>query len=743
MDQAKIDQAAHEKAEILKRYRQLLKACKSTLEKGDKELIRKAFDMALEAHKDMRRKSGEPYIYHPLAVAKIAAEEIGLGTTSVVCALLHDVVEDTYITLPTIKKQFGAKVASIIDGLTKISASVFNEQTNSLQAENFRKMLLTLGDDVRVIILKLADRLHNMRTLESMSRNTQLKIASETLYIYAPLAHRLGLYAMKTELEDLSIKFTESNQYKLVAAKLSETKQERNRFIKKFIEDLDHKLQTLGLKYEIIGRPKSIFSIMKKMQKQQIPFEEVYDLFAIRIIVDSPLEREKADCFQIYGLLTDNYTLNPARYRDWITHPKSNGYESLHTTVLSHDGKWVEVQIRTSRMDDIAEKGYAAHWKYKEAGVKTDSGLEDWLAKVRETLENPEASALDFIDDFQLNFMGEEVFVFTPKGSLKKLSQNATALDFAFDIHSDVGNHCIGAKVNNKLVPLSYKLQNGDTIEILTSQKQKPNEDWLNFVVTGKARSRIKYYLKEEIHKVAEEGEESIKRRFRNSGIEMTHDDIEKLVKHFDLKSSLDFFYLVGKGSIDKTTLNLKETLAEKPRQTTDNKSQDKAREIALKAKQKDLVRPDTIIIGDDDTDLDYSLSTCCAPIPGDDIFAFVTVGDGIKIHRTNCKNSPKMMSTYGYRVLKARWSKGGAVSEKSFLTNISIVGTDSVGIVQGITDIISKQMQVNMKSISIDTVDGRFEGSISLYIYDTNHLDDIIQKISEVDGIYQVIRNS
>ncbi len=743
MDTAKIDQAAHEKAELLKRYRQLLKACKSTLEKGDKELIRKAFDMALEAHKDMRRKSGEPYIYHPIAVAKIAAEEIGLGTTSVVCALLHDVVEDTYITLPTIKKQFGAKVASIIDGLTKISASVFNEQTNSLQAENFRKMLLTLGDDVRVIILKLADRLHNMRTLESMSRNTQLKIASETLYIYAPLANRLGLYAIKTELEDLSIKFTESKQYKLVLGKLHETKQERDKFIKNFIDDLDKKLQSLGLKYKIIGRPKSIYSIMKKMQKQQIPFEEVYDLFAIRIIVDSPLEMEKADSFQIYGLLTENYTLNPARYRDWITHPKSNGYESLHTTVLSNDNKWVEIQIRTSRMDDIAEKGYAAHWKYKEAGVKTDSGLEDWLSKVRETLENPESNALDFIDDFQLNFMGEEVFVFTPKGSLKKLSQHATALDFAYDVHSDVGNHCIGAKVNNKLVPLSYKLQNGDTIEILTSQKQKPNEDWLNFVVTGKARSKIKYYLKEDIHKVAEEGEESIKRRFRNSGIEMTNEDIEKLVKHFDLKTSMDFFYLVGKGSIDNTTLNLKKTLAEKPRQTTEDKSQDKARENAEKAKHKNLVRPDTIIIGENDTDLDYTLGSCCAPIPGDDIFAFVTVGEGIKIHRTNCKNAPKMMATYGYRVLKARWSKGGAVSEKSFLTNISIVGTDSVGIVQGITDIISKQMQVNMKSISIDTVDGRFEGSISLYIYDTNHLDDIIQKISDLDGIYEVTRNS
>ncbi|MBI3234992.1 MAG: bifunctional (p)ppGpp synthetase/guanosine-3',5'-bis(diphosphate) 3'-pyrophosphohydrolase, partial [Bacteroidetes bacterium] len=476
-----------EKKEILKRYRQLLKVCKSNLEKGDKELIRNAFNLALEAHKDMRRKSGEPYIYHPLAVAQICAEEIGLGPTSIVCALLHDVVEDTYITLDNIKMKFGSKIATIVDGLTKISTSVYDSTTGSVQAENFRKMLLTLSDDVRVILIKLADRLHNMRTLESMSRNSQLKIASETLYIYAPLAHRLGLYLIKTELEDLSVKYTETKEYKLISEKLSETKLERNKFVKSFIEPINAKLVNANLKFDIKGRPKSIYSIMKKMKKQNIPFEEVYDLFAIRIILDSTWEDEKSDCFKAYGIVTDMYTPNPERFRDWISTPKANGYESLHTTVMSPEGKWVEVQIRTQRMDDIAEKGYAAHWKYKEqqAAAKnpklldktgkygqtnTDqqSGLDQWLASVREMLENPESNAIDFLDDFKQNFFAEEVFVFTPKGELRKMPNNSSALDFAYEIHSDVGNKCIGAKVNNKLVPLSHKLVNGDQVEILT-----------------------------------------------------------------------------------------------------------------------------------------------------------------------------------------------------------------------------------------------------------------------------------
>jgi guanosine-3',5'-bis(diphosphate) 3'-pyrophosphohydrolase len=505
-----------ENKEIVKRYRHLLRSCKRTLEKGDKKTIREAFELSLEAHKDMRRKSGEPYIFHPLAVAQIAAEEIGLGTTSVVCALLHDTVEDTHISLADINHKFGEKVAKIIDGLTKIS-NVFDTETNSPQAENFRKMLLTLSDDVRVILIKLADRLHNMRTLDSMSRKNQLKIASETKYIYAPLAHRLGLYAIKTELEDLALKFTEEEQYKSIASKLLETKTQRTKYIKLFTEPIIEELEHQGFKYEIKGRPKSIYSIYNKMRKQNIPFEEVYDLFAIRVIVDSPPESEKADCWKVYSIVTDFYRPNPDRLRDWVSTPKANGYESLHTTVMGPKGRWVEVQIRSKRMDEIAEKGFAAHWKYKETGgAHSDNDFERWLQQVREILENPDSNALDFLDDFKLNLFAEEVFVFTPKGELRKLPANATALDFAFDIHTGIGSHCIGAKVNNKLVPLNHKLANGDQVEIITSSKQRPNEDWLAYVVTAKAKAKIKDILKEEKKKIAEDGREALQRKFQH-----------------------------------------------------------------------------------------------------------------------------------------------------------------------------------------------------------------------------------
>ncbi|MBS1525577.1 MAG: bifunctional (p)ppGpp synthetase/guanosine-3',5'-bis(diphosphate) 3'-pyrophosphohydrolase, partial [Bacteroidetes bacterium] len=494
-----------EKNEILKRYRALLRACKSTLQSGDKKdrkLIRKAFELALESHKDMRRKSGEPYIYHPIAVAQIAAEEIGLGPTSVVCALLHDVVEDTDVTLDDIERMFGKKVALIIDGLTKISG-VF-DTNSSLQAENFRKMLLTLADDVRVILIKLADRLHNMRTMEFMPRDKQLKLSSETVYLYAPLAHRLGLYAIKSELEDLSMKYMERETYQFIKNKLNEKKTEREKFIRDFIEPLKKVLESQGLHADVFGRPKSIHSIWNKMKKKAIPFEEVYDLFAIRIILDSAPENEKSECWKAYSIVTDLYRPNPDRLRDWISSPKANGYESLHTTVMGPKGQWVEVQIRTKRMNEIAEKGFAAHWKYKES--TTDSGLDQWVQKVREMLKNPELNALDFLDDFKMNLFSDEIFIFTPKGMLIQLPQGATALDFAFEIHTDVGATCIGAKVNHKLVPLGYKLQNGDQVEIITSSKQTPKEDWLNIVVTAKAKAKIKSALKEEKRKIADEG---------------------------------------------------------------------------------------------------------------------------------------------------------------------------------------------------------------------------------------------
>jgi guanosine-3',5'-bis(diphosphate) 3'-pyrophosphohydrolase len=732
----KIDIEAENK-EIVKRYRHLLRSCKRTLEKGDKKTIREAFELSLEAHKDMRRKSGEPYIFHPLAVAQIAAEEIGLGTTSVVCALLHDTVEDTHISLADINHKFGEKVAKIIDGLTKIS-NVFDTETNSPQAENFRKMLLTLSDDVRVILIKLADRLHNMRTLDSMSRKNQLKIASETKYIYAPLAHRLGLYAIKTELEDLALKFTEEEQYKSIASKLLETKTQRTKYIKLFTEPIIEELEHQGFKYEIKGRPKSIYSIYNKMRKQNIPFEEVYDLFAIRVIVDSPPESEKADCWKVYSIVTDFYRPNPDRLRDWVSTPKANGYESLHTTVMGPKGRWVEVQIRSKRMDEIAEKGFAAHWKYKETGgAHSDNDFERWLQQVREILENPDSNALDFLDDFKLNLFAEEVFVFTPKGELRKLPANATALDFAFDIHTGIGSHCIGAKVNNKLVPLNHKLANGDQVEIITSSKQRPNEDWLAYVVTAKAKAKIKDILKEEKKKIAEDGREALQRKFQHQKIAFTSENINHLLSWFRLKSAIDLYYLIATDKIKKTELDVAEIISE----VTDKKNvpQPDVTEVRKKAKIADL-KEDTILIGED-YDFDYSMAKCCNPIPGDDVFGFITVGEGIKVHRTNCPNAVGLMSNYGYRILKARWRDTPIKSGQAFLAGVKIEGIDSVGIISTITDIISKELQVNMQSITVQSNEGKFEGKIMLFIYDTSHLEELMNKIKASNQLIQVSR--
>ena len=726
-----------ENKEKVKRYRHLLRSCKRTLEKGDKKTIREAFELSLEAHKDMRRKSGEPYIFHPLAVAQIAAEEIGLGTTSVVCALLHDTVEDTHISLADINHRFGEKVAKIIDGLTKIS-NVFDTETNSPQAENFRKMLLTLSDDVRVILIKLADRLHNMRTLDSMSRKNQLKIASETKYIYAPLAHRLGLYAIKTELEDLALKFTEEEQYKSIASKLLETKTQRTKYIKLFTEPIIEELEHQGFKYEIKGRPKSIYSIYNKMRKQNIPFEEVYDLFAIRVIVDSPLESEKADCWKVYSIVTDFYRPNPDRLRDWVSTPKANGYESLHTTVMGPKGRWVEVQIRSKRMDEIAEKGFAAHWKYKETGgTHSDNDFERWLQQVREILENPDSNALDFLDDFKLNLFAEEVFVFTPKGELRKLPANATALDFAFDIHTGIGSHCIGAKVNNKLVPLNHKLANGDQVEIITSSKQRPNEDWLAYVVTAKAKAKIKDILKEEKKKIAEDGREALQRKFQHQKIAFTSENINHLLSWFRLKSAIDLYYLIATDKIKKTELDVAEIISE----VTDKKNapQPDVTEVRKKAKIADL-KEDTILIGED-YDFDYSMAKCCNPIPGDDVFGFITVGEGIKVHRTNCPNAVGLMSNYGYRILKARWRDTPIKRGQAFLAGVKIEGIDSVGIISTITDIISKELQVNMQSITVQSNEGKFEGKIMLFIYDTSHLEELMNKIKDSNQLIQVSR--
>ncbi|TWJ02497.1 GTP pyrophosphokinase [Mucilaginibacter frigoritolerans] len=721
-----------EKNEILKRYRALLRASKSTLQKGDKRMIRKAFEVALESHKDMRRKSGEPYIYHPIAVAQIAAEEIGLGTTSIVCALLHDVVEDTNMTLDDIEREFGKKVAMIIDGLTKISG-VF-DTNSSLQAENFRKMLLTLADDVRVILIKLADRLHNMRTMEFMPRDKQLKLSSETVYLYAPLAHRLGLYAIKSELEDLSMKYMERETYQFIKNKLNEKKAEREKFIRDFIEPVKKVIAGQGLEADIFGRPKSIHSIWNKMKKKSIPFEEVYDLFAIRIILDSTPEHEKADCWKAYSIVTDLYRPNPDRLRDWISSPKANGYESLHTTVMGPRGQWVEVQIRTKRMNEIAEKGFAAHWKYKESS--SDSGLDQWVQKVRDLLKNPESNALDFLDDFKMNLFSDEIFIFTPKGALIQLPLNATALDFAFEIHTDVGASCIGAKVNHKLVPLNHKLQNGDQVEIITSSKQVPKEDWLNIVVTAKAKAKIKSALKEEKRKIAEDGKEILERKLKSLKITYNSENIHKLSYFFKLPSTQDLFYNVAKGTIDMK--DLKEYQASE--KVVENKPQDKieAEQVQslmrnLKSKDKDM-----LLIGEDMQKIDYKLANCCNPIPGDDVFGFITVSDGIKIHRTNCPNAAKLMANYGYRIVKARWTNQ---QELAFLTGLRITGIDDVGLINKLTTVISNDFKVNMRSITVDSDNGIFEGSIMVYVNDTEHLDNLIKKLKTVKGVTGVNR--
>ncbi len=721
-----------ENKEIRKRYRALLRACKPTLQRGDKQMIRKAFDLALESHKDMRRKSGEPYIYHPIAVAQIAAEEIGLGTTSIVCALLHDVVEDTAITLDEIEQMFGKKVRRIIDGLTKISG-IF-DPNSSMQAENFRKMLLTLADDVRVILIKLADRLHNMRTMEFMARDKQLKIASETSYLYAPLAHRLGLYAIKSELEDLSMKYTDPDTYKFIAKKLNEKKAEREKFIADFVSPIQEILTEQGLTADIFGRPKSIHSIWNKMRKKSIPFEEVYDLFAIRIIIDSPYDREKTECWKAYSIVTDLYRPNPDRLRDWVSSPKGNGYESLHTTVMGPRGQWVEVQIRTKRMNEIAEKGFAAHWKYKESN--SDSGLDQWIKKVRDVLSNPDQNALDFVDDFKMNLFSDEIFIFTPKGTLIQLPNNATALDFAFEIHSDIGATCIGAKVNHKLVPLSHQLQNGDQVEIITSSKQTPKEDWLSFVVTAKAKSKIRSSLKEEKRRVAEDGKEILERKLKSLKITYNTDNINKITNFFKYPSSQELFFNVAKGGID--IKDLREYAAtEKMIDTSPVNGQFNAHMGGLveKINKKDY---DTLLLGDDLQKIDYTLAPCCNPIPGDDVFGFLTVNDGIKIHRTSCPNASKLMANYGYRIMKAKWT---SKQDSAFLTGLRIVGIDDVGLVNKLTTVISHDFNVNIRSLSISSNEGIFEGNIMVFVNDTEQLNSLIKHLKQVRGITSVTR--
>jgi len=726
--------AVEEKKEIISRYRRLLRKAKPILKEGDARLIKRAFTISLEAHKDMRRKSGEPYIFHPLTVAEICVEEIGLGTTSIIAALLHDVVEDTDFQLADIERIFGKKIARIVDGLTKIRG-VF-EYGTSQQAENFRKMLFTLSEDVRVILIKLADRLHNMRTLDSMPRNKQLKVSSETIYLYAPLAHRLGLNAIKSELEDLYLRFTDNAVYTEIANKIDETKASRTKFIKQFVQPIKDELDKLKIDYEIKSRPKSMFSIWNKMRKQGIPFEEVYDLFAVRFILDAPFEQEKSYCWQVYSIVTDYYTPNPDRLRDWISTPRTNGYESLHTTVMAKNGQWVEVQIRTQRMDEIAEKGYAAHWKYKDTAANHESNLEKWLVRVRELLERQDLTALEFVDDFRGNLFSEEVFVFTPKGELKTLPIGSTALDFAFDIHTDIGAKCIGAKVNQKLVPINNILKNGDQIEILTSAKQKPNEDWLRFVVSPKAKAKIKELLKEDKKHIAEDGKETLQRKLKHLKIEPTSQVYEQLLAYFNVNSKLDLHFKFGKGLI--TPNDLKRFSEFKPSPTIKpkvNLPDLKVQEQEIKAKGR---YDDILLIGEDMDVVEYKLAKCCTPIPGDEVFGFVTVSEGIKIHRTNCPNATELLANHGNRVIKAKWT---SQHEVAFLTGLKIVGTDRVGLINDVSKIISEELKVNMSSLSFNSEHGIFNGEIMLYVNDTRHLDLLIGKLEKVEGVVKVAR--
>jgi len=724
-----------EKKEIVRHYRALLRALREKLKKGDKELLRTAFEMAANAHKTMRRKTGEPYILHPIAVAMICVEEIGLGVRSTICALLHDTVEDTDIALEDIKSEFGNEIAKIVDGLTKISTIM--DANSSQQAENFKKILLTLTDDPRVILIKLADRLHNMRTLDAMKNEKQLKIASETIWVYAPLAHRMGLYNLKTELEDLSMKYMEPDTYKEIAKKLAETKRERTKYINEFIRPLKEKLTHAEFEFEIQGRPKSIHSIWNKIKKKGVSFEEVYDLFAIRVILDVPLDKEKEDCWKVYSLITDEYLPSPERLRDWLSNPKSNGYEALHTTVMGPQGKWVEVQIRTKRMNEIAEKGLAAHFKYKE-GSQSEDRFDKWFVQIREALGNQQEEGIDFLQDFKTSFLAEEIYVYTPKGEVKMLPINSSALDFAFYIHTAIGSKCIGAKVNHKLVPISHKLRSGDQIEIITSNKQKPTEDWLQNVVTAKAKNSIKDALREEKKQIGEEGKYTLQRKLEGIGAIYNTYNIDQVMNYYKLSSHLDLLFKIATKNIDLKELKLFQVVGEKieapkPLVIPQEINGELASHKQLPKKDSEL-----IIFGESSDKIKYSLGKCCNPIPGDDVFGFVSTAKGLIIHRTNCPNATQLLANYGHRVVKTKWAKN---KEISFLTGLSIVGMDDVGIVNKITNIISGELKINIAALTIESREGLFEGTIKVYVHDKDELEDLVDKIKALQGIQQVSR--
>ncbi|MFN7098896.1 MAG: RelA/SpoT family protein [Flavobacterium sp.] len=725
---------------IAQEYKELLRISYQTLTDEDKKLIRKAFDVSVEAHKDQRRKSGEAYIFHPIAVAKIVASEIGLGATSIAAALLHDVVEDTPTTVQDIERLFNPKVAQLVEGLTKISL-VQKDLNASMQAENFRKMILTLNDDVRVILIKLADRLHNMQTMDSMQEDKQTKIASETLYIYAPLAHRLGLYNIKTKLEDLGLKYTEPTIYNEIVSKIKETKEQQDAYIADISEVLKGSLDKEGVEYIIKGRPKSIYSIRRKMKAQNVSFDEVYDKFALRIVYKANPNEEKFIAWKIYSIVTDHYRPSPSRLRDWISSPKTTGYEALHITVMGPKGRWVEVQVRSERMDEIAEKGYAAHYKYKN-GATEESGLDVWLNLLREALENSETNAVDFVEDFKMNLYSKEIFVFTPKGEIKSLPKGATSLDFAFGIHSEIGIRTRGTRVNGKLVPLNFELKSGDQVEVITSQHQKPTINWLDYVTTSRAKTKIKNVLNENTKKIGEEGKELLTRKLKHLKITMSEQVVNELVNFFKLKTSLDLFYRVGIGSIENQ--QLKDYASQKSNSIINFFKNKIKRSGSSNTSDEDIHKPvissnyDMLVFGKEHDKLDYKLSPCCNPIPGDDVFGFVTINEGIKVHKKDCPNAIGMQSNYAYRIMSAKWIDS---SQEEFKAIINITGMDVLGLTNQLTKVISNNMHVNIQSIALSTDAGIFEGQVAVIVQNNTILKKLISNIKKIDGVDKVTR--
>ena len=735
------DFTAEEEKYINEEFEKVFKYCKGCKIEKNEKLIRKAFDLANKAHYGIRRRSGEPYIHHPIEVAQIVAKEIGLGTKSVVSAILHDVVEDTDYTIEDIERLFGPRISNIIDGLTKISGKFDAE---SLQAENFRKMLMTLSDDVRVIFVKLADRLHNMRTLGSMPDAKKQKIASETLFIYAPLAHRLGLYSIKTELEDLCLKHQHPDVYEEITSKVKTTEKQRISYINKFTLPVINQLVDAGLEFDITGRPKSVYSIWNKMNAKGVPFEEVFDLFAVRIIFESDdAANEKKQCWNLYSIITDIYQPNPDRLRDWVSTPKANGYEALHTTVMGPDGKWVEIQIRSKRMNDIAERGYAAHWKYKGLS-ETENELDKWIKEISKLLETPESDALEFLDEFKMNLFSSEIYVFTPKGLLKRVPKGSTALDFAYDIHSHIGNTAIGAKVNFKLVALSHVLKSGDQVEIITSDKQTPNRDWLEFVITAKAKSKLKDVFKSERKNNIEQGKRLLEQKFDNLGIAINSNLFRKLLLGYETKSKDDFYCKIGRGAIDLT--DVKKIIGKKSKNkwirywqlqvkkttSTKNKKQIQEKGNTISAKNKKIELTDTL------NKTNFKIAKCCNPIPGDDIIGYFDINDEITIHKRKCNEAVKLMSKYGDRIVTPEWK-----SQKlySYLVSIRLSGIDKIGIVNRITELISKDLRVNMRAINFNSTDGVFDGKIDLYVYHTYDLNKLVSDLKKIKGVNKTYR--